>query len=440
VARLIQKSLAKRVSAADAPIPLIAETGGQNVLIVDSSALTEQAVGDAIASAFDSAGQRCSALRVLCLQDDIADRTVKMLIAAMRELKVGPPDRLSTDVGPVISAEALDGLRRHVEAMRARGFPVHQLELRPDCASGHFLPPTIIEISSVGDLQREVFGPVLHVLRFKREAVNALIDAVNASGYALTGGAHSRIDATIDLVCSRLAAGNLYVNRNIIGAVVGAQPFGGHGLSGTGPKAGGPIYMKRLLSSAPASWPALPSGRASPSALAFAEALRRQGREELADLAEGLARASRLGLDVELPGPVGERNLYALRARGAVLCDAASEDALLAQIACALSSGNRALLSGAFAAKALAEFKGLPLANAESRSRFEAALTDRRDESLRHFASELASREGAIVSLHQVDLDTLRRGEAPTDLLLEERSLCINTTAAGGNASLMSIG
>jgi len=440
VARLIQKSLAERASSDGAPIPLIAETGGQNVLIVDSSALTEQVVGDAIASAFDSAGQRCSALRILCLQDDIADRTVKMLIAAMGELTVGPPDRLSTDVGPVISAEALDGLARHVEAMRARGFPVHQRELGPDCAQGHFLPPTIIEIGSARDLEREVFGPVLHVLRFKREAIHALIDQINASGYALTGGAHSRIDATIDFVGSRLAAGNLYVNRNIIGAVVGSQPFGGHGLSGTGPKAGGPLYMKRLLSRAPASWPALPTGPAPASALAFAEALRVQGYAELANLAEGLARGSRLGLEMDLPGPVGERNLYALRARGAVLCDAASEEALLAQIACALASGNRAVLRSPFAGKLLARFPGLPLSSAEAHSAFDSALTDRRGEALRPLAIELAARPGAIVSLFRVDLDTLRRGEAPVDMLQEERSLCINTTAAGGNASLMSIG
>jgi len=440
VAGLIQKSLAGRFSPGGAPIPLIAETGGQNVLIVDSSALTEQVVGDAVASAFDSAGQRCSALRVLCLQDDIADRTAKMLISAIGELVVGPPDRLSTDVGPVISAEALGGLQRHVEAMRARGFAVHQLELGSDCANGHFLPPTVIEISSVGDLQREVFGPVLHVLRFKREALNGLIDEINASGYALTGGVHSRIDATIDLVCARLATGNLYVNRNVIGAVVGSQPFGGHGLSGTGPKAGGPIYMKRLLSRAPASWPALPMGTPATSALAFARVLRTHGRSELADLTENLARGSRLGLHIELPGPVGERNLYALSERGAVLCEAASEEALLAQIACALSSGNRAVVDGPFAAKALAGFPGLPLSRAAPQSRFEAALTDRRGESLLELAVQLAGRAGPIVNLFRVDLDTLRHDGAPLDMLLEERSLCINTTAAGGNASLMSIG
>ena len=200
VARLIQASLATRLGSDGLPIPLIAETGGLNAMFVDSSSLAEQVVGDAIASAFDSAGQRCSALRILCLQDDVADRTLEMLKAAMRELKVGPPDRLSTDVGPVITAEALAGLQAHVAEMRAKGFKIFQQALAPYCARGHFLAPTLIEISSPSDLEREVFGPVLHVLRYPREKLVEVIDEVNASGYGLTGGAHSRIESTIELI------------------------------------------------------------------------------------------------------------------------------------------------------------------------------------------------------------------------------------------------
>ncbi len=281
---------------------------------------------------------------------------------------------------------------------------------------------------------------MLHVLRYKREALPALIDEINQTGYALTGGAHSRIDATIDLICSRLAAGNLYVNRNIIGAVVGVQPFGGHGLSGTGPKAGGPIYMKRLLAASPAAWPPLPAGSPSPHALAFAQALRAHGQDELAELAERLARGARLGLAIELKGPVGERNVYSLHPRGVVLCDAATEEALLAQIACALSTGNRAALDGPAADAAIFAYPGLPLERAAPGAPLQAALTDRAGDALVAFAGELARRDGEIVSLHRVDADTLRRDEAPLDLLLLERSLCVNTTAAGGNASLMSIG
>jgi RHH-type proline utilization regulon transcriptional repressor/proline dehydrogenase/delta 1-pyrroline-5-carboxylate dehydrogenase len=444
VARLIATSLAKRLGADGQPIPLIAETGGQNALIVDSSALAEQVVTDVLASAFDSAGQRCSALRVLCLQDDIADRTLTMLKAAMRELQVGPPDRLSCDVGPVISADALAGLERHVAAMRANGCAVYAEPLGAACEHGFFLGPTLIEIGAIGDLKREVFGPVLHVLRYPREGLNALIDQIDASGYALTGGAHSRIDAMIDQVCSRLAAGNLYVNRNIIGAVVGVQPFGGHGLSGTGPKAGGPLYLKRMLAASPSNWPPLPSGAPANPARALAEALGDSGRLWFEELVDALARSSRLGVELELKGPVGERNVYSLSARGAVLCDApVIENSMIAQLGCVLAAGSRAILQGKpaeFLRKCLPEAMRNTIELASPASRFDAVLTDRQGADLVALLGEFARHEGPIVSVFRVDVDTLRRDEAPLDFLLCERSLCVNTTAAGGNASLMSIG
>jgi RHH-type proline utilization regulon transcriptional repressor/proline dehydrogenase/delta 1-pyrroline-5-carboxylate dehydrogenase len=444
VAKLIAASLAKRPRPDGAPIPLIAETGGQNALIVDSSALPEQVIADALASAFDSAGQRCSALRVLCLQDDVAERMLAMLKAAMRELAVAPPDRLSADVGPVISAEARDGLNAYVASMRARGFAVHAEPLGEQCAHGFFVAPTLIEIDSVADLGREVFGPVLHVLRFEREALPELLDALNATGYALTGGAHSRIDATMELVSGRLAAGNIYINRNIIGAAVGAQPFGGRGLSGTGPKAGGPLYLKRLLASAPAAWPPLPAGVPAPAAGAFAKSLAERGQRDLAELCADLARASRLGVDIELPGPVGERNLYSLVARGTVLCDASSEEAMIAQIACALATGNRAALDGPPAEALLA---ALPRALAEDVVAFEpsmridAVLTDREGAALVELLAATAARPGPIAGVFRYSAESFRRGDsAPLDFLVVERSICINTTAAGGNASLMTIG
>ncbi|HEY1942120.1 MAG TPA: bifunctional proline dehydrogenase/L-glutamate gamma-semialdehyde dehydrogenase PutA [Roseiarcus sp.] len=444
VAKLIAASLAGRLRPDGAPIPLIAETGGQNAMIVDSSALAEQVVADVLTSAFDSAGQRCSALRVLCLQDDIAERTLAMVKSAMRELDVGPPGRLSADVGPVISAEALAGLSGYVEAMRARGFPVHAEPLGPACAHGFFIAPTLIEIHSVADLGREVFGPVLHVLRYKRERLPELLDAFNATGYALTGGAHSRIDSTIDLVSGRLAAGNIYINRNIIGAVVGAQPFGGHALSGTGPKAGGPLYIKRLLAKAPANWPTLPAGVPGRAADAFAQSLAAHGRGDLAELCANAARASRLGVEVELPGPVGERNLYSLHRRGAVLCDAASEETMIAQVGCALAGGNRAALQGAPAAALIA---ALPhtlrgaIFPASAESRVEAVLTDREGPALLELLDAVARRDGPLAAVFRLSQETLRRGDpAPLDFLLNEQSVCINTTAAGGNASLMAIG
>ncbi len=444
VARLIAASLARRLGPDGAPIPLIAETGGQNAMIVDSSALAEQVVADVLTSAFNSAGQRCSALRVLCLQEDIAERTLALLKAATLELEVGPPDRLSADVGPVISAEALARLTAHVDQMRRRGFSVHAEPLGPACAHGFFIAPTLIEIRSVADLGGEVFGPVLHVLRYKRESLLQLIDALNATGYALTGGVHSRIDSTIDLVSGRLAAGNIYVNRNIIGAVVGAQPFGGHALSGTGPKAGGPLYLKRLLASAPADWPFLPQGTPARAAETFAQHLASRGRDDLAEICLRLARASRLGSEIELPGPVGECNLYSLHPRGAVMCDASSEDAMIVQIGCALAAGNRAVLQGSVAEKI---FEALPgalfgsIVPASVGARFEAVLTDRVGSVLRELSGAVARRDGPIALVFSFSLETLRRGDpAPLDFLLQEQSVCVNTAAAGGNASLMAIG
>src|SRR5690606_27689458 len=190
----------------------------------------EQVVYDVLNSAFDSAGQRCSALRVLCVQDDCADHVLAMLRGAMHELRVANPELLSTDIGPVIDAEARDGLLAHIRAMREAGHKIEQVELGPEAEHGTFVAPTIIEIDDVAELEREVFGPILHVLRYQRSRLEALVDSINASGYGLTFGVHTRLDETVRYVTDRIRAGNIYVNRNIVGAVVGVQPFGGEGL------------------------------------------------------------------------------------------------------------------------------------------------------------------------------------------------------------------
>ena len=242
-ARLINRSLAGR----DGPIgTLIAETGGQNAMFVDSSALPEQVVKDAAYSAFNSAGQRCSALRLLCLQKDIAERVIELLIGHMQELVVGNPALLETDVGPLIDEQARDVLEAHVQQMEARAKVLYRCNLGESAEAGTFFAPTLIEIDSVAALEREVFGPVLHVLRFRSKDLQATIDAVNATGFGLTMGLHSRIDARARKLVQLSGAGNIYINRNMIGAVVGVQPFGGRGLSGTGPKAGGPQYLPRF--------------------------------------------------------------------------------------------------------------------------------------------------------------------------------------------------
>ena len=242
VGRLINRALA----AKDGPIPpLIAETGGINAMVVDATALPEQVTDDVIASAFRSAGQRCSALRLLCLQEDVAERMLTMIAGAARELKLGDPREASTHIGPVIDAEAKDKLERWIAGMAAQG----RLRFRwegPLPAKGTYVPPAIVELQSARDLQEEVFGPVLHVVRWRAGELEALLDDIAGNETALTLGIHTRIESTVERVIARLPHGNIYVNRNMIGAVVGSQPFGGSGLSGTGPKAGGPNYLHRL--------------------------------------------------------------------------------------------------------------------------------------------------------------------------------------------------
>jgi len=244
----VARSINGALAAKEGPIvPLIAETGGINPMIVDATALPEQVTDDVVASAFRSAGQRCSALRLLCVQEDVADRLIEMIAGAARELAVGDPRDPATHVGPVIDVEAKDNLERWIAAMEG----AHRLSFRWDSykplpAQGTYVPPAIVALDRAAELREEVFGPILHVVRWRADALDALLDDIAANGYGLTLGIHSRIDATVEHIIARLASGNVYVNRNMIGAVVGTQPFGGTGLSGTGPKAGGPNYLRRF--------------------------------------------------------------------------------------------------------------------------------------------------------------------------------------------------
>ena len=420
VARLIARTLAERLDDAGHVIPLIAETGGQNAMIVDSSALAEQVVIDVLNSAYDSAGQRCSALRVLCLQEDCADHVLAMLKGAMRELRVSSPDLLSTDVGPVIDAQAGYIIRQHVDAMRDAGHEIAQVELDERCRHGTFVAPTLIEIDSLSELKREVFGPVLHVLRYAREGLDGLLDQINATGYGLTFGVHTRIDETVRHVTERVHAGNLYVNRNVVGAVVGVQPFGGEGLSGTGPKAGGPLYLYRLLSTRPEA------------------------------AAVGLENAARGENGVALAGPTGELNTYRLAPRGRVLGIAATQAGAQAQWQAAQSTGNALLLLDTPEARAWLKAQGKQakdssvklLADGEiDDADFEAVLFEGDSDALRVWNRRVAARPGAIVSVQGLSSDAVAAGAGyATERLYAEKSLSINTAAAGGNASLMTIG
>ncbi|BDT56756.1 bifunctional protein PutA [Massilia varians] len=439
VAQLINRTLAKRAEQEGIDIPLVAETGGQNALIVDSSALPEQVVQDVLSSAFDSAGQRCSALRVLFLQEDIADKTVRMLKGAMLELRVGSPDRLATDIGPVIDAEAQRNLLAHIERMRATARSHFALEL-PDSVNGAgtFVPPTVLEIGSMAELKHEVFGPVLHVVRYRRADLAKVVDTINATGYGLTLGVHSRIDETIDFIVARAHVGNIYVNRNIVGAVVGVQPFGGEGKSGTGPKAGGPLYLKRLQRHAA---PLMEHGRTFDAGLdALLGWLRNNGHQDVATLAQGYGRTSLNGVEIALPGPTGERNTLAFTPRGTVLCAPKSLAGLLNQLAASLANGNRALVLATpdlipanlpDLVKERVRFIGEDEIDA---SEFQIALLEAGlAGSLR---SKLAGRPGAIVGI----VDTSASEPVALWRLVAERAVCVNTTAAGGNASLMTLG
>ncbi len=444
VAQLINHTLAKRAAAEKREIPLIAETGGQNAMIVDSSALPEQVVQDVLTSAFDSAGQRCSALRVLCLQEDIADKTVKMLKGAMQELRIGNPDRLSTDVGPVIDAEAQQNLLRHIDRMKAQSPNVYQLPLPEVCEQGTFVPPTVIELESLSQLQREVFGPVLHVIRYRRDDLPKLIDAINATGYGLTLGIHSRIDETIDFITARAHVGNIYVNRNIVGAVVGVQPFGGEGKSGTGPKAGGPLYLKRLQRNAVVTRAAHTIHQQHAASPAFDSLMKwagAHGHTRIAALGDNYVHANLLSTALVLPGPTGERNTLRFAPRGDVLCSASNVDVLLNQLAACFATGNSVVTTSLTAALLPA---GLPESvrravtvveeKALSSVSLHMALVDAGQ--VGEHAVRLAARDGALVPV----IETSGSEAIPLWRLVAERALCVNTTAAGGNASLMTLG
>ena len=386
-ARTINRALAARTARHGAPIPFIAETGGQNVMIVDSTALPEQVVTDVLSSAFDSAGQRCSALRILCLQNDIAPRILRLLEGAADELVLGDPARLQTDIGPVITQDAADAIETHLAAMTQAGLTVRRFG-RIAGDDPRLVRPALVHLDRLDRLTHEVFGPVLHVLTYARDDLPALLRAIDATGFALTFGVHTRLDETVERVEAAQSAGNMYVNRNMIGAVVGSQPFGGHRLSGTGPKAGGPLTLRRL----------------------------QKGGAPLADTAPH-----------DLPGPAGERNLYRLEPRGRILCHATTAQAARTQLELVFLTGNTPTAEPGYPcppdlATRIEPFTG----------HAEAALVDADPAALGRLAEHLAALDGPIIPLHTPPY-------AP-EWLLRERVNTTNTAAAGGNASLMAIG
>ena len=398
-ARKIRASMAAHCSPGT---PLIAETGGLNAMIVDSTALPEHAVRDVVNAAFRSAGQRCSAARVLYVQQDIAAKLLKMLKGAMNELTLGSPWDLSTDIGPVIDGAAHKTIADHIAQARTEGRILHELTAP---TQGTFIAPTVIKINGIKDLTREIFGPVLHVATFKASELEQVIDAINGTGYGLTFGLHTRIDDRVQTIIDRVQAGNIYVNRNQIGAVVGSQPFGGEGLSGTGPKAGGPHYLPRLHQN-----PAPVQGTAWTTF------------QDLSSLPQRLIAAHATQpppAPHDLPGPTGESNRLSLTPRGPILCLGPGAVAAAAQAQAIAALGGTALpATGSFPPDTLAKLT--PLAGViwwgdrATGQRIETALS---------------ARPGPIIPLIT--------GLPDAAHALHERHVCIDTTAAGGNAALL---
>ncbi|MBS1300779.1 bifunctional proline dehydrogenase/L-glutamate gamma-semialdehyde dehydrogenase PutA [Loktanella sp. SALINAS62] len=382
--------------------PLIAETGGLNAMIADSTALPEHAVRDIINGAFRSAGQRCSALRCLYVQEDVADKLIEMLKGAMNALTLGDPWALSTDIGPVIDRAAKDGIDAHIAKAAAEGRVLHQLAIP---AQGHFVAPTIIALNSIDELEREVFGPVLHVVRFKARDLSKVADAINATGYGLTFGLHTRIDDRVEMMVNSIHCGNIYVNRDQIGAIVGSQPFGGEGLSGTGPKAGGPLYLPRFY---------VPTPRAETSGGWTTHDNANRLNKAIANAPAGQSSEPR-----DMPGPTGESNRWSTHPRGPVLCMGPGPDTAKAQ------------------ARTVTEFGGQPvLADGEISPETLTLLSDLAcvlwwgdEDTGRAYAAALAQRDGPIVGLVTAMPDKAH--------VTHERHVCIDTTAAGGNAALL---
>ncbi len=410
-AQIIHRAMADHLAP---NAPLIAETGGLNAMIVDSTALPEQAVKDIIASAFQSAGQRCSALRLLYLQDDIADGFLDLLFGAMEELVVDDPWTFSTDIGPLIDADARKDVNGHVEIAKSEGRLLKQLAIP---ANGHFVGPAVIELGGIADLAREVFGPILHVARFDAARIDDVVDEINARGFGLTFGLHSRIDDRIEQITQRLKVGNMYINRNQIGAVVGSQPFGGEGLSGTGPKAGGPRY--------------LPKFSVAPDAADEIEV----EMTPIADLSDIQSELSKLSPNShpssseELPGPTGESNRLSTYPRGTVLCLGPDAESALEQRrqAEALGCAVLAVAPGLTDEQGIARY--LDREHLTSLMGFDAVALWSNPDDQRAARRALAARDGPILTL-------LTERDLAPDLHLE-RHVCIDTTASGGNASLL---
>jgi RHH-type proline utilization regulon transcriptional repressor/proline dehydrogenase/delta 1-pyrroline-5-carboxylate dehydrogenase len=424
---------------------MVAETGGLNAMIVDSTALPEQVVRDVLASSFQSAGQRCSALRMLYVQKDIADSLLEMLYGAMEELGIGDPWLLSTDVGPVIDDPSAKKIIDHCKKFESKDRLLKKLSVPH---KGNFVSPAVIRVNGIEDLEEEIFGPVLHVATFDAKDIDKVVDDVNAKGYGLTFGIHSRVDSRVDRIASRIKVGNTYVNRNQIGAIVGSQPFGGEGLSGTGPKAGGPQYVRRFMKGETVQVPTESidekvDAKKLESLIGKLEKMNTQEPKARIEAMTPLFDSVPEPLDAhaeEMPGPTGESNILTNHARGAVLCLGPDKETAIEQMIMALAQGNKAVViaPGVTHTVDRAAKAGLPVVGVEGRlepdaietvNGFEAIVSCAKPSLLKPYRRALMKRDGALLPLiteHKLD-----------QRYVIERHLCVDTTAAGGNASLI---
>lgn len=411
-AQRINRAMARN-AAVDAP--LIAETGGLNAMIVDSTALPEQAVRDIVMSSFQSAGQRCSALRILYLQEDIAKPFLKMLYGAIDELAIGDPWDRATDVGPVIDLAAREKIADYIDQAANEGRLMKRVKAPK---TGTFIPPSVVQVNGIGDMAEEIFGPVLHVATFKADQIDQVIADVNTSGYGLTFGLHTRIDGRVQHVTANLNVGNIYINRNQIGAVVGSQPFGGEGMSGTGPKAGGPHYVQQFTKRESVVIEDAPDGDVVSLGVV----------QTAIDSITNTSRPRPLAA-TELPGPTGESNRLSTFGRGFILClgptaEAATEQAKAAQsVNCQTlqiapgANGDNAI-DGVLSAVVLKDLSGI-----------DGVVLWSDSDDARAMRAALADRNGPILPLiNAADV---------ASMCIKERHICIDTTAAGGNASLL---
>ena len=432
VAKLIDMQLAK---TAPSDAMLIAETGGLNAMIVDSTALAEQAVRDIVASAFQSAGQRCSALRMLYVQQDIADDLLNMLKGAMDALALGDPWDDATDVGPVIDQDAQSEISAYCAELEKQGRLLHKLDAP---SKGYFVAPHLFKVSGIEDLSREIFGPILHVATFKARDIDQVIENVNARGFGLTFGLHTRVDDRIEKIGSKIKVGNFYVNRNQIGAIVGSQPFGGEGYSGTGPKAGGPNYLTRFRNASAGRELAVETATIEAAQIQDAFDGMQSGDAQLrADIAEQLGFDA-IEMQIELPGPTGEFNRLSYRSRGKMLLVGAGET-LVDLAKSGLAFGNKVVVVTPNVSAQLAQLQmvGAPLSIIEGQ--FDPEILGSLDidgfglagggDFAKAVRRELAKRDGPIVPVITNAFDVAG--------FVHERAICVDTTAAGGNASLL---